>query len=94
VTTGLRNFLQKGFSRRYPTSRDSEHPLSYENWVRPVHVLWATEGVMQYTALKPFKATAAATLLIGLVQAAKGVHVTATGTLRPLGPNRPHRTLG
>jgi hypothetical protein len=81
------------FTRRYPTPRDREHPLSYKYWVRPVLVLWATEGVVQYTALKPFKATAAATLLVGLVQASEGVHVTESGAIQPLGPNRPRSTL-
>jgi hypothetical protein len=81
------------FTQRYPTLHDTDHPLSHKYWVRPVLVLWATEGVVQYTTLKPFKATAAATFLAGLVQAAKGVHVTESGTLEPLGPDRPHSTL-
>jgi hypothetical protein len=81
------------FSQHYPSRMDDYHPLSHLYWVRPVQVVWATEGVVQYVNLKPFQTTAATLLLSGLVQAANGVHITEQHQLQRLGPGRAPGTL-
>jgi hypothetical protein len=84
--------LQK-FSLVYPSHKQAYHPLSHLYWVRPVVVVWAKSGVVQYVHKEPFKATAATLMLIGLVQAAQGVHITQDHELQQLGPGREPGTV-
>jgi hypothetical protein len=85
----------QAFCKAYPlkNSKDEYHPLGHKYWIRPIRVVRARLGITQFVFLAAFQATAATLMLVGLVQAAKGVHITEHHELKPLGPGRAPSSL-
>lgn len=69
------------------------HPLSAIYPVRPVQVIQAARGVVLLTHHKEFHASAASIMLVGTVQAAESIHITADGELEELQEGKEPGTL-
>jgi hypothetical protein len=78
------------FSNRY---HRHSHPLDYSYQISPVKVLQAEGGVVQYIYGTPFLANSASTIVLGLTQAARGVHVSQDMTLSPVSSGKPPSTV-